>query len=83
MIYSKFFSRISIYKLYYFTPYFSVFTVFKIFHNSWLLLLSLAMPIFGQIVIGPPGVGKTTYCNGIQQFMEAIGRRCEVSIHDG
>lgn len=31
---------------------------------------------FGQIVIGPPGSGKTTYCNGMQQFMKAIGRDC-------
>ena len=31
---------------------------------------------FGQIVIGPPGSGKTTYCHGMQQFMKAIGREC-------
>ncbi|ONH66658.1 GPN-loop GTPase 2 [Cyberlindnera fabianii] len=30
---------------------------------------------FGQIVIGPPGAGKSTYCNGVQQFFNAIGRR--------
>lgn len=29
---------------------------------------------FGQLVIGPPGSGKTTYCNGMQQFLTAIGR---------
>lgn len=29
---------------------------------------------FGQVVIGPPGSGKTTYCSGIQQFLSAIGR---------
>ncbi|KAJ2725293.1 hypothetical protein GGI07_001427 [Coemansia sp. Benny D115] len=29
---------------------------------------------FGQVVIGPPGSGKTTYCNGMQQFLTALGR---------
>lgn len=33
---------------------------------------------FAQLVIGPPGAGKSTYCNGMQQFMSAIGRKCSV-----
>jgi GTPase SAR1 family protein len=33
-----------------------------------------AMP-FGQVVIGPPGSGKTTYCNGMQQYLTAVGRK--------
>lgn len=33
---------------------------------------------FGQIVIGPPGSGKSTYCNGAQQFFSAIGRKSTV-----
>ncbi|CAG8435841.1 5997_t:CDS:2 [Ambispora gerdemannii] len=33
---------------------------------------------FGQVVIGPPGSGKTTYCNGIQQFLNATGRKVSV-----
>lgn len=31
--------------------------------------------MFGQIVIGPPGSGKSTYCYGLHQFMSAIGRK--------
>lgn len=26
-------------------------------------------------MIGPPGAGKTTYCNGMQQFLELLGRK--------
>ncbi|KAL8759242.1 MAG: hypothetical protein Q9184_003682 [Pyrenodesmia sp. 2 TL-2023] len=33
---------------------------------------------FAQLVIGPPGSGKSTYCNGMQQFLSAIGRKCSV-----
>ena len=33
---------------------------------------------FAQLVIGPPGSGKSTYCDGMHQFMSAIGRRCSV-----
>jgi broad-specificity NMP kinase len=36
------------------------------------------MVLFGQIVIGPPGCGKTTYCMGMQMFAEAVGRNCKV-----
>eukprot|EP00882_Tetradesmus_deserticola_P004442 GHRQ01004687.1.p1 GENE.GHRQ01004687.1~~GHRQ01004687.1.p1 ORF type:complete len:353 (+),score=147.48 GHRQ01004687.1:145-1203(+) len=31
--------------------------------------------VFGQLVIGPPGSGKTTYCHGMQQYLSALGRR--------
>jgi broad-specificity NMP kinase len=30
--------------------------------------------VFGQVVIGPPGSGKTTYCNGMSQFLSLLGR---------
>ncbi|KAJ2310500.1 hypothetical protein IWW54_003158 [Coemansia sp. RSA 2705] len=30
---------------------------------------------FGQVVIGPPGSGKTTYCRGMQAFLNALGRK--------
>ncbi len=29
---------------------------------------------FGQIVIGPPGSGKSTYCYGMQQFLTGLKR---------
>lgn len=38
---------------------------------------SFKMP-FGQLVIGPPGSGKSTYCDGMHQFASAIGRKCSV-----
>jgi GTPase SAR1 family protein len=33
---------------------------------------------FAQLVIGPPGSGKSTYCDGMNQFMSAIGRPCSI-----
>ncbi|KAK3256886.1 GPN-loop GTPase qqt1 [Cymbomonas tetramitiformis] len=33
---------------------------------------------FGQLVIGPPGAGKTTYCNGMHHFFSLQGRRVAV-----
>ena len=33
---------------------------------------------FGQVVVGPPGSGKTTYCLGMCQYMKAIGRDAAV-----
>jgi len=35
-------------------------------------------PKFGQILIGPPGSGKSTYCDGMSQFLSAIGRPCSI-----
>ncbi|KAJ3124786.1 GPN-loop GTPase 2 [Nowakowskiella sp. JEL0407] len=29
---------------------------------------------FGQFVVGPPGAGKSTYCNGLAQFLRAANR---------
>ncbi|CCE80162.1 Piso0_003264 [Millerozyma farinosa CBS 7064] len=31
--------------------------------------------MYGQVVIGPPGSGKSTYCHGMYQFLSAIGRK--------
>ncbi len=33
---------------------------------------------FGQLVIGPPGSGKSTYCNGMQQYLQLVGRKLAV-----
>lgn len=33
---------------------------------------------FAQLVIGPPGCGKSTYCDGMHQFLSAIGRKAQV-----
>lgn len=33
---------------------------------------------FAQLLLGPPGSGKSTYCNGMHQFLSAIGRKCSV-----
>ncbi|KEQ59653.1 putative ATP binding protein [Aureobasidium melanogenum CBS 110374] len=33
---------------------------------------------FAQLVIGPPGAGKSTYCDGMHQFLTAIDRKCAV-----
>eukprot|EP00124_Ichthyophonus_hoferi_P006014 Ihof_evm2s1120 gene=Ihof_evmTU2s1120 len=30
--------------------------------------------VFGQMVIGPPGSGKTTYCTGMKEFLTQLGR---------
>jgi GPN-loop GTPase len=36
------------------------------------------MVVYGQCVVGPPGSGKTTYCNGMQQYLRALGREALV-----
>lgn len=33
---------------------------------------------FGQIIVGPPGSGKSTYCSGAHQFLGAIGRKVSI-----
>ena len=34
--------------------------------------------VFGQCVIGPPGSGKTTYCEGMRHYLTATGRKVAV-----
>jgi len=36
------------------------------------------MVLYGQVALGPPGSGKTTYCNGMQQYLKLIGREAVV-----
>ncbi|KAF9128016.1 GPN-loop GTPase 2 [Mortierella sp. 14UC] len=33
---------------------------------------------FAQVVIGPPGSGKTTYCNGMYQFLNGMERKTTI-----
>ena len=31
-------------------------------------------PRYGQVVVGPPGAGKTTFCDGMQQYLKLLQR---------
>ena len=33
---------------------------------------------YGQLVIGPAGSGKSTYCAGMKQFLSALGRKVAI-----
>lgn len=35
-------------------------------------------PLYGQLVIGPPGSGKTTYCHRICEFYKELERKVTV-----
>lgn len=35
-------------------------------------------PLYGQLVIGPPGSGKTTYCHRINEFYKELERNVAV-----
>lgn len=36
------------------------------------------MALFAQLVIGPPGSGKSTYCLAMKAFLEEVGRKVSV-----
>lgn len=43
--------------------------------------LEFTNPIFGQLVIGPPGSGKTTYCEKVTAFYKELDRKvCVVNL---
>jgi hypothetical protein len=55
--------------------------IIQLISVSRLCALSTTNPTrmpFAQLVIGPPGAGKSTYCNGMHQFLGAIGRKCSI-----
>ncbi|VDM31188.1 unnamed protein product [Hydatigera taeniaeformis] len=40
----------------------------------------LVLGLFGQIVIGPPGSGKSTYCAAMQEFLTELGKVVVVNL---
>lgn len=62
---------------YAFPPSDGHFTDLISFFSLVISLLYGRMP-FAQLVIGPPGAGKSTYCNDMHQFLGAIGRKCSI-----
>lgn len=53
-------------------------TYYNVSSSNRLVCYNNAIMPFAQLVIGPPGAGKSTYCNGMQQFLGAIGRKCSI-----
>lgn len=46
--------------------------------RSFPIIRAAALMPFAQLVIGPPGCGKSTYCDGMQQFLNALGRTTSI-----
>lgn len=36
------------------------------------------MPRYGQVIIGPPGCGKTTYCDAMSNYLKEMGRQVAI-----
>lgn len=41
-------------------------------------MMPVQRPRYGQVVVGPCGSGKTTYCDGMQQYLKLLGRNAVV-----
>ena len=39
---------------------------------------TMTLTTFGQVVLGPPGSGKSTYCAAIKNFLTGIGRKVAI-----
>ncbi|TNN15491.1 GPN-loop GTPase 2, partial [Schistosoma japonicum] len=46
--------------------------------NAKLCLFPNGLNLYGQLVIGPPGSGKTTYCAAMHDFLVKLGRKVAV-----
>ena len=40
--------------------------------------LTIKKQLYGQLVIGPPGSGKSTYCHKMFEFYKQLGRNCAI-----
>lgn len=38
--------------------------------------LTISKMIYGQVVLGPPGSGKSTYCATLKKYLTESGRKC-------
>ncbi len=47
--------------------------------RAFLQRLTLTMAAYGQLVTGPPGAGKTTYCHGMHQVSQSRSSEQSVS----
>lgn len=37
--------------------------------------IKIQKQLYGQLIIGPPGAGKTTYCQKMSEFYSQLGRK--------
>ena len=54
----------------------NLFIVLMLSNSLMSVLYCRHMGIFGQIVIGPPGSGKSTYCRAMHEFMTGLLLLC-------
>jgi hypothetical protein len=51
------------------------YTRYFIYFNDNLSIQLITKMSFGQLIIGPPGSGKTTYCLAMKEYYEYFGRQ--------